>query len=296
VTRTSSYQHDDAPMVVRDAASATATLEPLDGELHPAARDRPADVENGLRGEWTVVTGGTKGIGRAIADRFRAAGANVVVVSRTRADLDAAVDDLSSRASEHQRVLAMQADITDPTSLEALFDELRQTVPRLDHFIANAGTGHVTPFVELSSTEIDQVVGLNLTGTIRSMQFAARMMLEKPVRNSCIVVVSSIRALGVRPHRLIYSATKAGINQAARVAARELAPYQVRVNVISPGITETPLTASNPEVFAEALRSVPMGRAAQPIDIAEAVHFLCSPAARFITGANLVVDGGESLQ
>jgi NAD(P)-dependent dehydrogenase (short-subunit alcohol dehydrogenase family) len=144
--------------------------------------------------------------------------------------------------------------------------------------------------------EIDEIVALNLTGTIQCMQLAALMMREHPITNACIVVVSSIRGLGAVPGRLIYAATKAGINQAVRVAAAEVAPLGIRVNILSPGITETPLTAMNPDVFAEMTATVPMGRAAQPRDLAEAANFLCSPAAQFITGLNMIVDGGESLR
>ena len=120
-------------------------------------------------------------------------------------------------------------------------------------------------------------------------------MVERPVDNQAILAVSSIRALGARPGRLIYAATKAGLNQAIRVAAVELAPHGIRVCGLSPGITETPLTAAHPDAFDEAVGNVPLGRAALPDDLAEAAYFLCSPQARFITGANLVVDGGESL-
>jgi NAD(P)-dependent dehydrogenase (short-subunit alcohol dehydrogenase family) len=94
---------------------------------------------------------------------------------------------------------------------------------------------------------------------------------------------------------LIYAATKAAINQAVKVAAVELAGEQIRVNTLSPGITETPLTSHNPEAFAEAVGNVPLGRAGQPRDLAEAALFLASPAAAFITGVNMVVDGGECL-
>jgi len=249
-----------------------------------------------LAGEWAVVTGGSKGIGRAIAERMLEAGANVVVAARTRRDVDTAVGELAAKVASIQTVIGLTADVADRASVTALFDQLHQRIPRLDHFVANAGTGRVTPFLELSAEETDEVVALNLTGTIQCMQLAARMISEHPIDNSCIIVVSSIRGLGAIPGRLIYSATKAGINQAARVAAAELAPTGIRVNIVSPGITDTPLTAKNPEVFAEMTANVPMGRAGQPRDLAAAATFLCSPAARFITGLNMIVDGGESLR
>jgi len=253
-------------------------------------------VTGALLGEWVAITGGSKGIGRGIADRLLEAGANVVVVARNPADIDATVAELSDRASAGQTVIGLTADVADRASIHALFAELHDRIPRLDHFIANAGTGRVTPFFELTAEETDEVVALNLTGTILCMQLAARMMTEHAIDNSCIIVVSSIRGLGAVPGRLIYAATKAGINQAVRVAAAELAPTGIRVNILSPGITETPLTAQNPEVFAEMALTVPMGRAGQPRDLAEAANFLCSPAARFITGLNMIVDGGESLR
>src|SRR5205823_2096573 len=153
----------------------------------------------------------------------------------------------------------------------------------------------ITPFLDLDPHEWDEVVALNLTGTMFGCQLAARLMRERPTPDAAILVVSSIRAQGARAGRLVYSATKAAVNQSVRVAAMELAPHGIRVNAVSPGITETPLTARYPDTFDEAVRNVPMGRAAAPMDLAEASYFLCSPAARFITGVDLHVDGGESL-
>ena len=142
----------------------------------------------------------------------------------------------------------------------------------------------MTPFLEHTAEEFDAVVALNFTGTIHCCQLAGRMMAEDPQPNSAIVIVSSIRALGARPGRLVYAATKAGVNQAVRVAAMELAPLGIRVNALSPGITETPLTAKNPAAFAEAVANVPLGRAGRPSDLAEAAYFLCSPQAELHHG------------
>jgi len=235
------------------------------------------------------------GIGRAIVERFVGAGANVVAVARGQEALDETIAAAQTIAGPHQEVLGISADVASRPGVDALFAELRDRVPALNIFVGNAGTGHVTPFLELSDDEFDSVVALNFTGTLRCCQLAGRMMVADPQPNSAIVVVSSIRALGARAGRLIYAATKAGMNQAVRVAAVELAPHGIRVNALSPGITETPLSAKNPEAFAEAVANVPLARAAQPSDLAEAAYFLCSPAAGFITGVNLIVDGGESL-
>jgi glucose 1-dehydrogenase len=252
-------------------------------------------VERPLRGQWAVVTGGSMGIGRAIAERFVEGGANVVMVARGREALDDAVESTGARAAPEQTVIGVAADVSSRAGIDGLFEQLRSRLPALNIFVANAGTGHVTPFLELTGEEFDAVLALNFTGTIYCCQLAGQMMAERPQPNSAIVLVSSIRALGARPGRLVYAATKAGVNQAVRVAALELAPLGIRVNALSPGITETPLAANNPTVFAEAVANVPLGRAGQPADLADAAYFLCSPRSSFITGINLIVDGGESL-
>jgi glucose 1-dehydrogenase len=252
-------------------------------------------IDRQLSGHWAVVTGGSKGIGQAIGCRLANAGANVVLVARGQSALDEATLALRKEIDDEQQVLGIVADMADTGSIDSLFDTLRVELPHLNVFVANAGTGHVTPFLELSTEERDAVVGLNFVGAIHGMQRAAQLMVERPVEHQTILAVSSIRALGAKAGRLIYAATKAGLNQAIRVAAVELAPHGIRVCGVSPGITETPLTAAHPDAFEEAVRHVPLGRAGQPQDLAEAAYFLCSPQARFITGANLVVDGGESL-
>lgn len=254
-----------------------------------AAQPRP------LAGQWAVVTGGSKGIGRGIAHRLLAAGANVAIVARDKVAIDATVEELTARSADGQEVFGTTADVSDRDSIAQLFEELRGRLPSLSIFVANAGTGQVTPFLELSTGEWDNVVALNLTGTTYACQQAARMMRDNPTGNSSIIVVSSIRALGARAGRLVYAATKAAVNQMVRVAALDLAPFGIRVNALSPGITETPLTAANPAAFAEAEAMVPLGRAGQPEDLAEGAFFLAGPQSSFVTGINLIVDGGESL-
>jgi 3-oxoacyl-[acyl-carrier protein] reductase len=249
-----------------------------------------------LRDQWAVVTGASKGIGLGVAQAFVEAGAHVAVVARHADSLKRAADDLRGRAPLDQTVLPLSADTGDPAAIDELFETLRAELPRLNVFVANAGSGVVTPFLDLSLEEWDQTVALNLTGTFLCCQQAARMMRDDNDGNRAILVVSSIRAVGARSGRMVYSATKAAVNQMVRVAAQELAPLGIRVNILSPGITATPLALEgNPEAFAEAEATVPLGRAGTPHDMAVGALYLCSPAAAFVTGANLVVDGGESL-
>ena len=200
--------------------------------------------------------------------------------------------------SATQSVVPLAADTADRAAIADLFQAIRSEVPELNIFVANAGSGTIAPFLELTTDEWDRTLALNLTGTFLCCQQAARMMAsESPSdSNKAILAVSSIRAHGVRPGRLAYAVTKAGLNQFVRAAAYELAPLNIRVNALSPGITATPLALEgNPEVFEEMAATVPLGRAGHPDDMAAAALYLCSPAARFVTGANLVVDGGESL-
>jgi len=258
-------------------------------------------ADHRLDGLWTVVTGASKGIGFGIAEGFVAAGANVMIVARNADDLDRAGKALRQQAGADQVVMTTRADTSDTDSIERLFGTIEATFPRLDVYVANAGSGIMRPFLEIPIDEWNQTIALNLTGTFLGCQRAAQAMLTGggPAdggANRAILVVSSIRSLGVRPGRLAYSVTKAGLNQLVRVAAYELASHQIRVNALLPGITATPLALEgNPEVFAEASASVPLGRAGTAQDMAAAAVYLCSPAARFVTGVNLVVDGGESL-
>jgi glucose 1-dehydrogenase len=249
-----------------------------------------------LTGRWAVVTGGSKGIGLGIADALAGAGADVVLVARGAGQLATAAEEI--RAAHPDRdVRTATADTSEPDDLDRLFAELDESVPAPDVLVANAGWGTIRPFLEVTREEWDAQLALNLTGTFLAMQWAGRRMVEAADgRDRAILVVSSIRALGARAGRAPYSATKAALNQLVRVAALELAPAGVRVNTLSPGITATPMALlENPEIFAEMTASVPMGRAGAPLDMGAAAVYLCSPEARFVTGANLVVDGGESL-
>jgi len=250
-----------------------------------------------LSGQWAVVTGASKGIGLGVADALVGAGASVVLVARGAAALETAGEALRERAAGGQAVLTRAADTSQPESIAALFDGLRAELPQLNVLVANAGSGAVAPFLDCTVDEWDRTIALNLTGTFLCCQAAARLMVTARVgTNRSIVVVSSIRAHGARPGLAAYAVTKAGVNQLVRVAAYELAPLGIRVNALSPGITATPLSQdANPELFEERAKTVPMGRAGTPADMATAALYLCSPASGFVTGTNLVVDGGESL-
>lgn len=252
-------------------------------------------MSRALSGQWAVITGGSKGIGFAIAEGLLAAGSNVVISARSQEGLATARDNLIKAAGDGQQVETQVVDIEDEGSIDAMFDRLRTDLPQLDVFVANAGAGSIKPFLEIPRETWDNVIGLNLTGNFLCVQKAARLMKEGRSTNRSIIVVSSIRAVGARPGTVPYSVAKAGLNQMVRIAAYELAPEGIRVNALSPGITATPLTQANPDVFARMVETVPAGRAGSPEDMAQAAVYLASPASSFVIGSNLVVDGGEGL-
>src|SRR3954453_21609470 len=248
-----------------------------------------------LDGHWAVVTGGSKGIGRGIAERFVDAGASVLLVARGEEELARTAGELRGRATDKQEVRTAIADMSRPEEIDALFDRIDEEIPDLNVYVANAGTGTVTPFLEVSRAEWDGIIALNLTGTFTGCQRAARLMARGRATNRSIIVVSSIRGIGARPGRLPYSVTKAGVNQLVRVAAYELAAHDIRVNALSPGLTATRLAPEGtPESLAAMVDELPPGRAGTPADMGAAAVYLASPAAQFVTGSNLVVDGGES--
>jgi NAD(P)-dependent dehydrogenase (short-subunit alcohol dehydrogenase family) len=273
---------------------------------HDTALERHHDIEEPmtvtlsapLLDRWVVVSGGSKGIGLGIAHELRRQGAHVVLTARGEQALEAAREECLALPAPDAaaEVLTARCDISDERSVRELFAGLRERTPGLDGVVANAGTGGLTPFLELEATEFDRIVATNLRGTFLIVQAAAREMIDRPRPDLSIVVVSSIRAKQYRPGVLPYAASKAGVDQLVRGAAYELAPHRIRVNAVAPGMTLTPLMlAGTPDVERIAAERVPFGRAGVPADTARATAFLCSDAASFVTGANLAVDGGESL-
>lgn len=248
-----------------------------------------------LLGQNILITGASEGIGRGIAVRLVEAGANIAVAARRAEILAGTAAELRSKADAGQRIVSITADVSSPGSVDDLFEQVEEEFPTLNGLVANAGSGSVASFLDLTLEDWRRTIDLNLTGTFLCVQAAARQMVRTPDVNRSIVVTSSIRALGARSGVAAYAASKAGVNQLVRVAAYELAATGVRVNALSPGITATPLSQDRNSLFDERAATVPMGRAGTPADMAEAALFLVSPGSTFVTGTNMVVDGGESL-
>lgn len=236
-----------------------------------------------------LVTGGSSGIGLAAAKRFAAEGAQVVVAGRRQEQLDAAAREVG------EGTLAVRADVSSLTDLDALIDRIRERHGRIDVVFANAGTaGAPTPMQQLTEENYKEIFDHN----VKSVLFTVQKALPLLVDGGAVVITSSIAHIKGIPGATLYGASKAAIRSFARTWANEFKSRHIRVNVISPGPTKTPLHAdieAHPnaaEAVAGMLRMIPAGRMAEPEEIAAAAVFLASPDASFITGVELYADGG----
>jgi 3-oxoacyl-[acyl-carrier protein] reductase len=233
-----------------------------------------------LEGRLALVTGGSRGIGRAIAVELASAGAQVVVGYR------AGVEEAEEVAREIGG-RALQADVSDPEQAARLVAEAGE----VGILVNNAGLTRDGVIARMSDADWRTVIDTNLGGVFATCRAAARGMMKR--RSGVIVNLSSIVGVHGNPGQTNYAASKAGIIGLTKALARELASRNVRVNAIAPGYIETGLTDVLPDAVRDALlASTPLGRLGVPSDVAGAVRFLCSDEASFITGEVLLVDGG----
>jgi 3-oxoacyl-[acyl-carrier protein] reductase len=233
-----------------------------------------------LDGKKALVTGASRGIGRAIAVELGRAGAEVVVSYRSGADeAEALAGEIGGRA--------VQADVSDAGSAQALVEEAGE----LDVLVNNAGVTRDGLLVRMSDEDWSTVIDTNLASVFYTCRAAVRGMMKR--RSGAIVNISSIVGLHGNWGQTNYAASKAGVIGFTKALARELGSRNVRANVVVPGYVKTRLTDVLPEEATNAmLENTPLGRLGDPEDVAGAVRFLCSEEASFVTGAVLLVDGG----
>jgi NAD(P)-dependent dehydrogenase (short-subunit alcohol dehydrogenase family) len=239
----------------------------------------------GIVDKHAVVTGGSKGLGRAICIALAEAGASVTAVAR-----DAVA--LKDFAREYPSIKMWQADVNDP----AFGIELAQR--RVDIFVNNAGTNNPMPMVDVPVAVLDQMLNLNVRAAYLAAQGAARAMVQAASGGVIINITSQMGHVG-SPGRTVYCMTKHGLEGLTKAMAVELASHNIRVNSVAPTFIETPMTApmlAKPEFRAFVDTMIPLGRIGKPEDIAAAVLYLVSPAASMVTGTSLLVDGGWTAQ
>lgn len=245
-----------------------------------------------LAGKKALVTGGARGIGRAIALALAEYGADVAVNyngSRERAEQTAE----EIRAMGRKAVI-IQADVSKQEDCERMFQEVSEAFGGIDILVNNAGITRDNLAVRMSEAEFEQVIDTNLKGVFFCMKLAGKMMMKK--RGGRIISISSISGVKGNAGQINYCAAKAGITGMTKCLARELASRNVTVNAVAPGYINTDMTAILPDRVKDAvLAQVPLGRMGKPEDIAETVAFLASDHAGYITGQTILVDGGMGM-
>ena len=244
-----------------------------------------------LEGKIAIITGASRGIGEAAARLFAREGATVVLVARSEEEMARIVTDIRDVGGE---ALAVPTDVASATSLEHLVKRTVETYGRLDIAFNNAGISLHRPFIEFTEEEFDRILAINLKGVFLAMQYEIRAMLA--TGGGAIVNTSSVGGLVAGAGLAPYNASKHGVIGLTKAAAIEYGAHNIRVNAIAPGSTLTSMMehwiATEPGIEQRLNSATPLRRMADPAEVAEVALWLCSPAASYVTGVALPVDGG----
>jgi len=244
-----------------------------------------------LEGKTVVVTGGSRGIGLELARLLLEQRAKVVVCGRKQEGLDAATSELNAG----ENLLAIQAHIAKEEDVENLFNKTIENFGRLDVLINNVGMNIVTALVDADFSLWQKIIDSNLSGTFLCSRKAGKIMRDQ--KKGKIVSISSIAGRRAAPAMGIYGIAKAGIEMMTKVLALELAPFNIQVNAVAPSMVRTKFSQpfwSNKDLYDQIVKAIPLGRIAEPTEVAHPALFLCSEASDFITGQTILVDGGAS--
>ena len=243
-------------------------------------------------GKTAVVTGGSRGIGRAVCLELAAGGANIVFSYAS--NTDAAQETATAVGALGGKAIAVRGSAADDDAVKALMDIAVREFGRIDILVNNAGITRDSLLMTMRESDFDAVIDTNLKGAFLCMKAASRIMMRQ--RYGRIVNLSSVVGLHGNAGQVNYAASKAGLIGMTKSLAKELATRGVTVNAVAPGFIETDMTAALPETARDALLpTIPMGRLGQAEDVARAVVFLASEEAGYITGQVLAVDGGMSM-
>lgn len=243
-----------------------------------------------LAGRSALVTGASRGIGRAIAERLAAMGARVACVATTAENC---AETVAACSSLTEGACAFGVDVGDTAAVSDLVKEVQAEFGGLDILVNNAGITRDQLLIRMSEDDFDRVLAVNLKGTWNFLKAAARPLMKAGGR---VVNIASVVGVTGNAGQANYAASKAGVIGLTRSVAKELAGRKVCVNAVAPGFIATDMTADMTDAASEALQqSIPLGRVGSPEEIAEAVAWLVGPGGAYVTGQTIIVDGGLSL-
>jgi NAD(P)-dependent dehydrogenase (short-subunit alcohol dehydrogenase family) len=247
-----------------------------------------------LGNKIALITGGGRGLGRAIALAFADAGADVAVASRTREQLDEVVREIRGR---NRRGIAIEADVTSSASVAQMVETARKEFGRIDVLVNSAGLGWMSRLTQTDDDVWKLIIETNLTGTFYCCRDVARLMVEQ--KSGSIINIASVAGVKGPPGLGAYAASKGGVIALTRVLALENVRHNVRVNAIAPGYFRTDMNAAaldDPELGPKIIGRIPMRRAGRPEEIGPLAVFLASDQASFVTGEVYFISGGEMAQ